>query len=96
MGKVYKNQTELEIQLTTNQDITGGSAEIRYKKPDATTGHFDAEIDDYTNGVIVYTITSEDDIDQAGEWYFWAHVTFTGGGEANGEPVKITVYNEGK
>ena len=69
MGKVYKNQTALTLIATLGQDITGASSLlIKYIKPDFTTGSFVATSTDDTNGIIEYTISDEDDLDQVGIW----------------------------
>lgn len=96
MGKIYIYQTALDIEATLGCDITGASALlIKYQKPNGDTGSFAATSTDDENGVIEYQVSSEDDIDQAGEWVFWGHVTFADGSYAAGEPYSMTVYREG-
>lgn len=97
MGKVFVGQTALDIVATVGQDITGATALlIKYIKPDlTTTGEFNAVISDAATGEITYTVTSENDIDQPGNWKFWAHVTFSDGSYAAGEIYKQKVYTEG-
>jgi len=96
MGKVYVGQTAAQITATVDQDVTGGTCLIKYKKPDGTTGSFAATIITAATGVIRYVIASADDLDQAGKWKFWAYVTFTDGTVAAGEPYKRIIYNQGE
>jgi len=92
MGKIYKNQTALTIQLTTHIDIADATASIKYRKPSGTEGEWPGNIIDAANGTIQYLIQSADDLDEAGSWIFWAHVVFATGEIALGEPFKINVY----
>lgn len=96
MGKVYKNQTRLKIELTVDGDVSGATCLIKYIKPDKTEDNFIATIDNPVLGIISYTITSADDIDQAGTWIFWAYITYTDSKVIMGEAVKVIIYNEGE
>lgn len=96
MGKIYKNQKALKLVATVGQDITGATTkQIKYQKPNGDTGYFSAVSSDDANGVLEYTVTSEDDIDQAGYWLFWGYVTFSDEKSAPGEPYEELVYEEG-
>ena len=96
MGTLYVNQTALAIKARVWVDITGASELlIKYKKPDGTEGSFTAVAIDNENGIIQYSVTSEDDINQAGRWTFWAYVTFADGKSAPGEVVEHWFYPEG-
>lgn len=96
MGKIYINQTALEIIVTVGIDITGALALlIKYTKPDGTSGSFNAVSTDDTNGIIKYEIDSSSDIDQAGLWHFWGHITFSDGSFAAGESHEEIIYLEG-
>ena len=97
MGKLYAGQTKLRIRLTMNVDITGGSAWIKYKKPNGTEGHWVATIENYGSGIIYYDISdSGNDIPAAdyGEWLFWAFATFSDGHTAPGEVVREKFHSE--
>jgi len=96
MGKIYLNQSSLRLKLVTGVDITGASVtQIKYKKPDGeTTGTFTATVEDAGAGSIYYDF-ADDELDQAGNWLFWAFITFSDGRSAPGEPVRVTVYEEG-
>jgi len=98
MGKIYLNQSSLRIQLTTNVDITGATAQvIKYKKPDTdeTEGEWTALIEADGDGIIYYDLTGTE-LDVAGTWTLWAFVTFSDARTAPGEPVKVTVHTEGE
>jgi hypothetical protein len=94
-NKYYVGQTWLRIELTTGVNLTGATSPlIKYKKPSGTNGQFVASIDDAVNGVLSYEFTSGD-LDEAGTWTFWAHVTI-GGLSAPGEPVEVEICYEGE
>lgn len=93
---IYKNQTSLRIRLTTSVDITGSTLrEVRYRTPSGSTGGWSATSEDDTTGIIYYD-TSSGDLNEAGDWIFWAFVTFSDGRSAPGEPVKVPVALEGE
>jgi len=95
MGRIYKNQTALKIVATVGQNITGATIkQIKYKKPDGTIGAFTAVSSNDSRGVLEYTVSSADDIDQAGMWKLWGYVTFSDGKSAPGEAYQVRVYEE--
>jgi len=96
MGKVYVNQSELRLQLDTYVSLVGAtSLKIKYLKPGSTVEHeVTAQVLSSSAGTIYYDFTAGQ-LDTAGIWTFWAYVTFAGGGEAPGEPVKIRIWEEG-
>jgi hypothetical protein len=65
IGSVIRIVPETETDLSS-----AVSAEIRYKKPNGTTGSWEATIVD---GGVQY-VTQADDIDVAGTWYFQVYV----------------------
>ena len=96
MGKIYLNQSSLEITLTTKVDITGASARlIKYEKPSGDTGEWAAAEVDPGVGSIKYIFTGTE-LDELGTWKLWAHVTFPGGRSAPGELVNMVVSTEGE
>jgi len=95
MGKIFKGQTALIIRLTTNQDITGATVYVKYKKPSGATGSWPASITTASTGVISYAINNADDLDEVGVWTFWAYVEFADGTVAAGEPITKEVYKQG-
>ena len=96
MSKIYVGQTDLTIILDTKKDLTGVvTAEIAYRKPDGSTGAFDADISDPSKGIMQYEITSASEINMNGEWTVWAK-TIDGDGKVSiGEPDTFIVYLEG-
>lgn len=71
MGKIYVGQTALRIQLSTGIDLTDITVSIKYEKPDGTTGVWQAsKLND--SGTIYYDINTVTDLDQSGDWTFWA------------------------
>lgn len=93
---IFKNQTSLRIRLTTNVDITGAtSLNIKYKKPSGDVGSWTAISEDSLLGIIYYDVQSGD-INESGNWYIWAYVTFSDSRSAPGESVKVEVYEEGE
>jgi len=95
MGKIYVGQTALRIQLTTNIDVSSATTNIKYQKPDGTTGQWSAAVLDKDRGIIFYDVVDSTILDQEGEWIVWAHVTFSNGKVAAGEPVTLNIYSEG-
>ncbi len=96
MGKIYKNQTALYIQVTTGVDITGATSTlIQYRKPSGAEDSWSAEIVDAENGIIKYADFSANTLNESGWWTFWADITFSTGLRGIGESFKIYVYEEG-
>ena len=94
MGKIFKNQSSLKIELTTSVGLGGASAKIKYRKPSGTEGEWSATITDSTDGVIEYDLVNGE-IDEAGIWQFWASVVFSDRRTAPGEVASVRVYEEG-
>ena len=93
---IYKNQSSLRIKLTTDVAITGALVrQIKYIKPDGSSGNWAATSEDDLTGIIYYDLEAGD-LDQSGTWYFWAYITFSDGRSAPGEAVKVKVYDEGE
>jgi len=93
MGKIYKSQDSLRIKLTTSVDITGATVKkIYYKKPGGTIGSWDATVDVIATGVIYYDVVSGD-IDESGQWEFWAYITFSDGRSAPGQAITRIIFN---
>jgi hypothetical protein len=95
MGKIYVNQTQLRIQLNVGVSVVGALAlKIKYTKPTGVSGEFVASEDTSTTKTIYYDF-SQPDLNVAGDWLFWAYVTFANGKSAPGEPVRIKIWAEG-
>ncbi len=96
MSKIFVGQSKLRFQATTGVDITSADPVlIKYKKPDGTTGSWTATIGTESTGIIYYDLTSVSDLDQAGLWTFWAHITFSDSLVAAGEIFTEQIYTEG-
>ena len=89
--------TDQVITVNVDKDITGYStALIKYIKPNKTTGQFTATVTSAVNGVLSYPIQSASNIDIAGDWVFWAHITYSNGKIGIGEPFIVTAKNQGQ
>ena len=66
---IYKGDVGAIIRLTSSFDLSGATmARIYYTKPSGETGYWTATV--YGTTAIQYTTTSEDDLDEAGQWNF--------------------------
>lgn len=94
MGKIYKDQTALKIDLDTGIDLTTGVdlVYIKYEKPDGSSDVWAGSVENTTH---ITKILSGGEIDAIGDWTFWAYVEFTDGSEAPGEPSIVPVFTEG-
>ena len=96
MGRIYKDQSDLLITVTTHTNLSEAEeCLIKFRKPDKTTGYFTAAISDVEDGIITYEV-QEGDIDLSGWWKFWAHIRFIDGKTAPGRRRKIFVWEEGE
>lgn len=96
MSKIYQKQTYLTIFATVGQDITDATVKIAYKKPSNITGTWNATIVNAVTGEVKYVIENENDLNEYGEWDFWAEVTFASGKKACGEPYSQYIYKCGQ
>jgi hypothetical protein len=97
--KVYVGQTALTIRLNTFIPLENIlSVQIKYIKPRQPTviKTWNASIYDKDEGIIEYKIKSKTDLDQPGLWTCWAHITFTDGTFAPGQPAQFQVFPEGE
>lgn len=97
MGKLYERMSKFELDINLGVDFTGGSAIVKYIKPDRTTGSFSANVTvlNYATGLIRLTVTSPTDFDVVGRWILWGYATFSDATNSAGEPFEITIYEEG-
>ena len=96
MGKIFKGQTALRINLKTFTGLEDAvSVVIRYRKPNGKTGELPAAVGDTVKGTIFHECI-EGEIDVSGWWVFWAFITFADGRTAAGEAAKVYIWNEGK
>jgi hypothetical protein len=96
MKHIYTGQSALRITITTAVDLSNArTAEIRYEKPDRTTGTFSASVIEKKKGVICHDVLSADEIDMPGWWKFRAFITFSDGRSASGRAVRVMVFDGG-
>lgn len=74
MGTIFNTQTFLRIKLLYTADVSNDidSVKIKYKKPDGSTGQWDA-VHDAVNKVVYYDIPKDTPLDVSGRWYFWIY-----------------------
>jgi hypothetical protein len=90
MGKIYVGQIGVLIELDTQDNLTGATkAEIRYYKPDKSTGAWTGTI---VGTKITRLISLNTDLDIAGNWLLQAYAEGSGWALL-GETVNMTVYN---
>lgn len=98
MGKVYKGQTDLTIEVTLDFDLTDfTSALLIFKSPKgiekiATT----TTIIDTTKGVLKFTPLDDTFFNVSGEWKCWAKCVNASGLISIGEPAVFFLYEQGK
>ena len=74
---IFQAQGYLTLKLDTNLNIaTASVTRILYRKPDGTTGFWEADSIE-NNKILVYDMTDAD-LDQPGVWTFQAFVTLDG------------------
>lgn len=96
MGKIYSTQTDLTIKVNTGKNLAGISLVfIEALSPSRTQKTFAASIVNIPGGLIQYSVTSENDFKEVGEWIIWAKIINSQGLVSIGEPSKFTVYKKG-
>lgn len=90
--KIYKNQSNLTLSLITGQDLSNvATSKIKYRLPDTTEGEWTATI---TGQLVEYEVQNNN-LSQIGDWAIWVHLTFNDGRISIGEPVTLTIHEEG-
>lgn len=96
MSKIFTNQTKLTINVNVMDNISDVStALIKYEKPNRERGSFPATVVDPTTGLISYAIQTDQDLNVAGSWKFWAHLTYSDGKIIEGSSQTIIVHPSG-
>jgi len=96
MSRIFKGQDKINLVVSVSIDITGATTSlIKYIKPSGDTGSFTATVTDIPTGELTYDV-QPDDLDQYGNWIFWAHITYSDDQVSVGEPTRIHVYKEGE
>lgn len=96
MADYFKGQTNLRIELETNVDLTNATLLIKYKKPQGNMGSWGATINGSDDSKMYYDIDTATDLDQAGDWIFWAHVTFADATIGIGSSIVQRIKAEGE
>lgn len=95
-SRVYKNQTNLNINLRAKSSLVGFSLVlIKFRRPNRTVGQWVAEVTDAENGYARYKIQSANDLPQTGDFTLWLDITFEDGTWLPGDPVVLTVCKPG-
>lgn len=90
MGKIYIGQVGVLIELDTQDSLVGATkTEIRYRKPDKSTGAWEGTVD---GTKIVYLIDDDEVLNLSGSWLLQAYAEGPGWALL-GETVTLTVYN---
>lgn len=96
MSKVFIGQTKLTLEVNTASDLIGyQTAEIRYENPNGQKGSFSATVGQLSPGLLVYNIQNANELNVAGVWKIWAHITFNDGKVSIGEPATLRVLRPG-
>jgi len=95
MGKVYTNQ-EFTLYVHTGTDLTNCSTvQIQGTEPDGSSmTNRSGDIVDRTKGLVSLTVL-DTYFTTSGVWVLWAHVNYTGGDEAWGEPFFLYIHESG-
>ena len=90
MSRSYVGDTGTQIRLETGVDVSyAESVAIHYKKPNGTTGTWNAIAD----GTEVVHTTVASDWDVAGWWQYQAYIVNLDGWTGRGEVVNHDVYS---
>lgn len=96
MDSYYEGTTEGRITVDIGIDVTTiTSADIYYRKPDWTVGHFTGT---FTTGTeVYYDILADTDIPVGsyGLWTFWAKIIFPDGDFTTTTPFTVKVVRVG-
>lgn len=89
--ETFVNDT-VQLTIDTNIDVSGYSIlQVRYRKPDRTTGCWDASLCPFSNECITYTCVYGD-LDQPGRWLIQA-VALDIGVRLTGRWVEFLVHD---
>ena len=97
MGKVYKGQTDLTIEVTVNFDLTDfNSAVLIFKSPKGIekTAN-DTVVIDQIKGVLKFTPIDGTFFNESGSWKCWAKCVNSQGLISIGESAQFIIYEEG-
>ena len=97
MGKVYKGQTDLTIEVTVNFDLTDfNSAVLIFKSPKGIEKIAnDTVVIDPIKGVLKFTPIDGTFFNESGSWKCWAKCVNSQGLISIGESAQFIIYEEG-
>ena len=94
-GKVYIGQTWLKVRGRSDVDLSLCPVrEIHYRKPDGTTGEWEAGLES-DNITLIYQIANESVLDVAGTWTIWGYFVNDSGKKGYTAPAFFEVYQHG-
>lgn len=94
MAKIYVGQ-DFRLRLATTTDISTATCVIKYLKPAGASGSWAGTVASTAATVVYYDVTAGFTLGQDGFWTVWAHAVFSDGTIGIGEPVRLTMYEEG-
>ena len=89
MSNIYQNEVGKTIQVKTGYDITGATATLIVKKPDATIVDWSCSIDSGGEGASY--VSGAGDFSQAGTYFFQLKVVTTGSQTLYSNTFAVTV-----
>jgi len=94
MGKIYQNQSAVDLYLDTKIDLsTAKSVSIKYIDPQGRTGSLTATLE--SDKTTLCHRFQADELKYSGIWTFYTYAVMADDREAVGEGVKVTVYRRG-
>ena len=96
MKWIFKARSKLRILIDTKCNLSGyDRVSIWARKPDGFVVNFPAVVKDEENGIILYDVKDQKDINLSGWWIFWPEVVFDDDRTAAGRAVKVFVHEAG-
>lgn len=97
MGKIYKGQTDLTIEVTVNFDLTDFTSSVLiFKNPKGIEKIANnTVVVDTVNGILKFTPLDDTFFNIVGEWKCWAKCVNADGLISIGEPANFFLYEEG-
>lgn len=96
MGKIYVNQTKLELTFDVGSDITGATVIIEGKDPNgASITPLATTTLNATRGKVQFISSTTPSFTISGTYTLWCLATFSDGKILIGEPAKLNIYEKG-
>jgi hypothetical protein len=97
MGKIYKGQTDLTIEVTVNFDLTDFTSALLIFKSSKGIEKIanDTVVIDPIKGVLKFTPLDDTFFNVSGEWKCWAKCVNADGLISFGEPSNFFLYEQG-